>query len=130
MKRFFIAIGGALLISICGVNSAQAQSCSPVLSDGLEQCINNGVSSCQASVRECSKDDYVVTLKELWESHIKECCRKRSKKARSGCLDSTRRTLETRRSSQPLLSLFRAAKKRIRDLKRNDCYDGAYKNLF
>jgi hypothetical protein len=130
MKRFFVVLGGALVLGFAGNTGAYAQTCTDELGDALSYCIQQGVSSCASSVTECSSTDYSVTLDDLWMDAIKTCCKKKGKKGRKDCIKGFNRRLQTKGRVASLAGLLRTAKKRAADLIKNDCYNGAYSNLF
>jgi hypothetical protein len=130
MKRILVAVGGALALGLSGATSAHAQSCTDELGAGLSYCIEQGVDSCAAAVKECSSSDYSVTLDDVWMESIKTCCKKKNKPTRKACLSGFRRKLKTTGKVASLGAFLRTAKKKTSDLIKNDCYNGAYSSLF
>lgn len=130
MKRILVVLGGAVALGLAASNGAYAQSCTDELGDALSACIEEGVSSCANSIKECSSTDYSVTLEDVWMDAIKSCCKKKGKPARKACLSGFRRKLKTTGRVVSLAGFLRTAKKKTSDLIKNDCYNGAYSNLF
>jgi hypothetical protein len=130
MKKIVCFLVTGLIIGSLGVESAKAQSCTDELGEGLKYCIEQGVASCASSVKECEPKDYAVTLEDVWNDSITQCCKRQNKKARKACLLSFSRRLGTKGRVRSLQSFLRSAKKNTRDLIKNDCYSGAYSNLF
>ena len=130
MKRTLVILGGSIILGFSGASDAYAQSCTDELGGALSYCIQQGADSCASSIKECSANDYSVTLDDIWVDGIKLCCKKKNKATRKACLNGFRRKLNTKGKVSSLSAFLRMAKKNLSNLVKNDCYNGAYSNLF
>lgn len=130
MKRILVVLGGAVVLGLAGSAGVYAQSCTDELGDALSSCIEEGVTSCANSIKECGSTDYSVTVNDIWKDAIRSCCKKKGKATRKACLSGYRRKLKTTGRLSALAGFLRTAKKKTGDIIKADCYNGAYSNLF
>jgi hypothetical protein len=126
--------GKVILLSILFVTlidkNALAQSCTSALSNQLVACADNAITSCGNAIKECEPNDYALTLKDVKEFTIGNCCRFKTKKRRRDCLSREERRYRTVGSGGKHQRFLRNSRRSVATIRRNDCYSNAYANLF
>lgn len=112
----------ALVVS----TNAQAQTCSTTADkDALKACVYSGVETCREASA-CNDYEAVLTIKDVREFAINNCCSKRSKTARSLCLVKEKKKYVSSVSSGQQRIFLRAARANVIDVKNNVCKNTTY----
>lgn len=124
----------ALLVTtaVITISSAHAQDfCSQSREGELRSCVTDAVSSCVTATNVCTKDTSVVTIDDVRNEAIRACCRpKFNRGKRNSCFNNQKRRYQIGRTSRSLSRFVRTARSEIDKIRKSNCFNGAYNNLF
>jgi hypothetical protein len=130
MNKFIFLTVMACVLSL--PKYALSQVCNAALQEQLQICTENALDSCGDSVTECSTSSLAPSLRDVEERAINSCCLQPKPLAHIRCLRRERRSyLPNPRNRRGVhTNWLRNARIVIRDLIENQCYQGAYSQVF
>lgn len=130
MKKFIFLTVMAGLLSL--PEYVLGQVCNAELDEQLRTCTEDALDSCGASITECSTTRIAPSLRDVEERAINSCCLQTRTRAQTRCLRRERRSyLPNPRNRRGVHNNWlRNARIVIRDLIENQCYQGAYSQVF
>jgi hypothetical protein len=130
MLRFSFLLGFCL----CSTSyNAQAQSCTDSALNSLAGCATASAENCSLASPSCQRLDVVQTLEDAKEDASKKCCGLGNSRRRRACLqriENKYRSAGARSRGLPVRDLIDSNRVAIQTLRRSDCGNGLYKDLF
>jgi hypothetical protein len=115
----------ALCCVVASVDFAQAQTCSTTNKQSLKDCTNVGVDTCRAASA-CNDFEPVLTIDDVTQLAIENCCGKSSKTARNLCLVKEAKKYLPAVASGDQKAFFKAARNEVKRVRTSVCKNSTY----
>lgn len=118
----------ALLALVCltNVSTAAAQSCTSTDDSTLAQCVYDSVETCRVANQSCNGYKASLTIEDVRTIAINQCCGKRTRVARTACLNKEKRKYVPDVGGGQQRVFFKGARSAINDVRKNVCRNSTY----
>jgi hypothetical protein len=130
MKKLFSIFFIAVVPMVLLISVVQAQECSDSDRETINTNIAQAVDSVEQALPACEILESVLTIKKVEELAETECCGKSKIKQRRKCLKRARRKYLTKNRRGDQRIFFKAAIKAILAIRKSDCGNKPYNQLF
>lgn len=121
-----------LVVALFTTSIAQAQEvCSQSGVGELRSCVSEAVSSCVGATNVCTKDTTVLTIEDVRNEAIRSCCKASLNRGRrTSCFNKLKQRYKVTKTTRSLSRFVSTARSEIDKIRKSNCFNGAYNNLF